>query len=392
MTEKVNSSGGNGTDLCYVIGSLQIGGAERHLLQITPELQIRGIRLCIYCMSRLDALAPQFKAKNITVVAPPLGNLKNASPRILRPIFFLLSLCKLWWVLRQMKPAICHFFLPEAYVFGAPIARLAGCKTLLMSRRSLNFYHKHRPIIAFMERRLHTYMKALIGNSLAVMRQLHVEGAAPEHTHIIYNGYSRPKVSRKEEYAKLKNHLGIPDDALILTVVANFIPYKGHADLIDALRGIKNSMPNNWRLLLVGRDDGLGKFLHTKIHEYDLSDNILFLGARNDTAKIFAASDIALLCSHEEGFSNAIIEAMAAGLPVIATDVGGNPEAIIDNLTGLLVKPFDTEQLGKAILKLTRDSALRKELGIAASKRFSDNFTLEQCVVKYATLYKKFLD
>ena len=151
-------------------------------------------------------------------------------------------------------------------------------------------------------------------------------------------------------------------------------------------------MPSNWRLLLVGRDDGLEEFLLTKIHEYDLSDNILFLGSRNDTAEIFAASDIALLCSHEEGFSNAIIEAMAAGLPVIATDVGGNPEAIIDNLTGLLVKPSDTEQLGRAILKLSRDPALRKELGIAASKRFSDNFTLEQCVVKYTTLYKKFLD
>jgi glycosyltransferase involved in cell wall biosynthesis len=381
----------DGPDIFYVIGSLQIGGAERHLLQITPELRRNGLKLCIYCLSRRDVLAPQFEAQDVEVIAPPFASLKSASPRYLRPIFLFLSLCKLWWELRRRRPALCHFFLPEAYVLGAPIAWLAGRRTLVMSRRSLNVYQRNRPFLAFFEKFLHPRMKAVLGNSHAVVEQLRDEGAPPTNTFLIYNGYSPPAPRPSPAGPLFRQSLGLSDDSFVLTMTANLIPYKGHADLLNALNAITTKLPETWRVLFVGRDDGIGDALLETAQKMGISDHILFLGSRSDVAEIMTITDIALLCSHEEGFSNAIIEAMAAGRPVIATNVGGNRESIVHNQTGLLTPPKDPEDLGQAILELSHDPAKRQTMGAAALKRFNEMFTLDKCVSQYQFFYENIL-
>src|SRR5205823_891079 len=124
-------------------------------------------------------------------------------------------------------------------------------------------------------------------------------------------------------------------------IVANLIPYKAHTDLFHALAQISPKLPADWTLLCVGRDTGYGAKLEKFSQELKLSDHIQFLGERRDVRELLAHAHIGILCSHEEGFANAILEGMTTGLPMIVTDVGGNAEAVVHEKTGLVVPPHD---------------------------------------------------
>jgi glycosyltransferase involved in cell wall biosynthesis len=145
-------------------------------------------------------------------------------------------------------------------------------------------------------------------------------------------------------------------------------------------------------LLLVGRDDGIESSLKKKTRDLGIAEHVRFLGQRYDVADLLRIADIALLCSHEEGFSNALLEMMAAGLPCIVTDVGGNPEAVIDEVTGLLVPAKDPGAIARAILRLAHDPDLRRRMGLAGRTRVQQNFSLEACLDSYEALYSSIMD
>jgi glycosyltransferase involved in cell wall biosynthesis len=122
-----------------------------------------------------------------------------------------------------------------------------------------------------------------------------------------------------------------------------------------------------------------------------VADNVIFLGARQDVSALLAACDVALSSSHQEGFSNTILEGMAAALPTIATAVGGNPEAVLDGVTGLIVPPRDPQSFASAILKLAHDARLRATMGANARRRVTEYFGLDRCVDAYQALYAALL-
>ncbi len=173
-----------------------------------------------------------------------------------------------------------------------------------------------------------------------------------------------------------------------MTLVANLFAYKGHADLLLALAGRRDQLPDGWVLLCIGIDKGQGEALKRQSEQLGLSKNIHWLGERDDVTDLLAASDLSLLVSHEEGFSNAVLEGMAAGLSMVVTDVGGNPEAVIDGETGLVVPAHDPEALGAAVVRLAGDRGLRTRFGEAGLKRFQEKFTLARCVQRYVVLYR----
>ena len=172
-----------------------------------------------------------------------------------------------------------------------------------------------------------------------------------------------------------------------MVVVANLIAYKGHVDLIAALAGIAPQLPERWHLLLVGRDEGIGAALKDQAGEGAIAEQIVWLGERDDVEAILAAADLALLVSHQEGFSNALLEAMAHGLATIATAIGGNCDAIEDGRSGRLVPVRDPARLGGAILELSRDADLRGRLGAAARERVISRFSQKACIDCYLRLY-----
>jgi glycosyltransferase involved in cell wall biosynthesis len=230
-------------------------------------------------------------------------------------------------------------------------------------------------------------MKALVGNSSAVAAQLVQECRNPQKVGIIHNGVELLPLPGLQARVTRRRELGIPEDAFVIAVIANLIPYKGHSDLLAALANARERLRGHWRLVLIGADKGIGGDLQQRAKMLGISPNILWLGERSDSQALLAAADLGVLPSHQEGFSNSLIEKMAQALPVIATRVGGNCDAIVDGESGCLVPVADPSALGAAISALYEDVGLRVRIGTAARQRVEHLFTLEACVHRYLNLY-----
>ncbi|MGI9383293.1 MAG: glycosyltransferase [Methyloligellaceae bacterium] len=381
----------NGRNILYVIGSLELGGAERQLVLITPKLRALGWRPTIYCLSHRGAQADQVLQAGVEVLEPPFQWARKIP--FTKALQFLTNFPKLLAIMLLRRPAITHFFLPGAYVVGAPLALMARIPVLIMSRRSLNVYRQRWPRMHKVELWLHKRMTAILGNSDRVVRQLlELEGCPAEKTHLIYNGIALEGYGNWTKRSDTRAALQIEDTTFVAVLVANLIAYKGHADLIAALAKICEALPRPWAVLCVGRDDGLLAALTERTFELGLSEHVRFLGARTDVPDLLAAADLGLLCSHQEGFSNAILEGMAAGLPMVVTDVGGNAEAVVDGETGLVVPAKDPAALGAAILELARDPDRAKAMGAAGRRRAEEQFSMERCVAEYDALYRRLTD
>lgn len=376
----------NSKSLLVVIGSLSRGGCETHLLQVLPKLVDKGYEVEIFLLSWRGSLADEMERKGVKLLSPWVLSDPNKQRNLFFRLFRLFSVSlQLVIHLLRNRPQIIHFFLPAGYLIGAPIALLFSSAKRVMSRRSLNLYMDGKKGIRNLEYYLHTKMDAILGNSKAVVDQLVSQEKAPrERVGLIYNGVEDVAFDNREAF---REQINIPSESLVISVVANLIPYKGHLDLLDAIAKNIDSLPKGLKLIFAGRDDGFGVKLKSRCHDLGLSDIVVFLGAYTRISELLSASDIFILPSHEEGFSNALLEAMIAGLPIIATDVGGNKEAVINEMSGLIVPSRDPLTLGAAVLRLINDEKLRKELGSAARKKALAEFTIDACVEKYDKLY-----
>jgi glycosyltransferase involved in cell wall biosynthesis len=357
---------------------MDIGGTERHIVRILPELRLRGIDASLFVLERGGRLESELAAN---MVVGPRVTAQNP----------LATIGRAWGLvrhLRQQCPDIIHFFLPEPYLIGSVAAMLAGPKVRVMSRRSLAKYQLRHPQLAKLEIWMHRRTTALLGNSNAVVNELVRECGDPSKVGLLYNGIQISPLAVPEARAATRRNLGVPSECLVLIVVANLMVYKGHDDLLRALSIANSRMGSSWRLLVVGRDDGIGASLRRTAESLDLQRGVMWLGERTDVEQLFDAADIAVLPSHEEGFSNSLIEAMSRGLPVVATAVGGNLDAIVPDDTGMLVAAKAPEALAEALVKLANDKDLRLRLGRAARRRVEERFSLESCVRRYQNLYR----
>src|SRR3990172_4310784 len=169
---------------------------------------------------------------------------------------------------------------------------------------------------------------------------------------VIRNGLDLSRYQLVPEIS-LKKDLRLAPESAVVTVVANFIHYKGHRYLLEAWRKVVEAVPGSVALL-VG-DGPLRPELERLARDLGIEESIRFLGSRMDVPKLLAISDVLAHPSLEEGFCNAILEAMAAGKSVVTTSVGGNPEAVVDGLTGILVPPGDAESLAQALVGVLKD-------------------------------------
>ncbi len=367
--------------LVVVINSLESGGAEGHLLGVLPRLDAARFTVSLFPLRFGGSLAAAFVERGVRVVQGHHGRID--------------SLSQFAGEVRRDHPLV-HCFLPEAYLLGGAVALMQGATVCAMSRRSRNHYQSRHPVAAWIERRLHGRMDALLGNSRAVVQDLLDEGAPPDRVRLIYNGIDaggyvtgEARVGRRRA---LRAELGLADDRVVLICVANLFPYKGHADLLDALALLGSGFSARTTLLLVGRDAGARIPLEAQTARLGLATSVRFLGERADVPDLLAASDIGVLASHEEGFSNAVIEAMAAGLPMVVSDVGGNAEAVIDGECGHVVPARDPEALAKALALLLDDAGRRQAMGDAARRRVIASFSLDACVAAYEELYEELWD
>lgn len=376
------------TRILFVTVSLDLGGTERHLATLAPELVRRGWSVAIYCTNRLGAFAAGVAAAGVEVIGPPLQRVAGNQPRGRRFLSTGLAASRLFATIRRFRPDIAHFFLPEPYLVGAPAAIMLGVPIRIMSRRGLNFYQQGWPGSRRLEQSLHGQMSAILANSRRVVSDLVDEGCERAEIGLIYNGVGLNGLDQPVDGGAVRRRLGIDEASFVAIVVANLIAYKGHADLIDALHRSRDRLPEPWTVLCVGRDESQRAKLEELTRDCGLDRHVRFLGERNDIAELLLASDVAISSSHEEGFSNSVLEGMAAGLPLIVTDVGGNAEAVLDRETGLVVPARDPARLSAAIVELANDASLRRRYGAAGLQRVRENFSLSASVDKYEAVYR----
>lgn len=364
-----------------VINSLESGGAEGHLLGVLPRLDAARFAVSLFSLRAGGSLTSAFVERGVRVVQGHSGRIG--------------SLSQFAGEVRSGHPLV-HCFLPEAYLLASGVALMQGATACVMSRRSRNHYQSRRPLAAWVEHRLHRRMDALLGNSRAVVQDLLDEGAPPDRVRLIYNGVDAGRFATGEARAArrqaLRAELGLSDERVVLTCVANLFSYKGHVDLLAALALLDTEVSGRATLLLVGRDAGARAALEAQRAQLGLTESVRFLGERADVPDLLAASDIGVLASHEEGFSNAVIEGMAAGLPMVVSDVGGNAEAVIDGECGHVVPAREPAALAKALALLIGDPARRQAMGDAARRRAAASFSLDACVAAYEALYEELWD
>jgi glycosyltransferase involved in cell wall biosynthesis len=280
-----------------------------------------------------------------------------------------------------------HAYLPAANVIGPVAARLAGVPRVIVSKRAMAGYKTAYPLLRQVEPLGNRLADVILVNSDAVRRDVErTERSWKGKSRKIYNGVAPVPPWTPEERKAFRQRERIPVNAPVVLCVSNFYQYKGHADLVEAIARVAPSFPEGI-FLLVGRDSGTLDATRTRVRELGIERAVRFPGSRTDVADLLRASDLFVHPSHEEGFSNAILEAMSAGLPVVACDVGGNPEAVVDGETGRLVPPRDPERFAAAMIELIADEAKRKIFGEAGLRRTAERFSLDRMVGEMESLY-----
>ena len=364
--------------LLIVIDQLDVGGAENQLRQTLPRLVAKGFDITIFTLLRPGQYANELRSKGIRVIAPPAFKVLRKTGFFSKPSQILCSAAKLISLYLTHSFNLIHFYLPRSYIVGGLCALLTRQHNLIMSRRSLNDYQKNKSISAKCEKFLHQRMQHIIVNSNAIKQQLiKEEGVLGDKITVIYNGIDA------EKYQSLR--VEKPENQLTLITVANLYPYKGHALLLNAVA--KADLPQDWQVWCVGRDAGELTHLQQLAKTLGIDSHVQWLGKRNDVPTLLNQADIGIQVSQQEGFSNSVLEGMAAGLPMIVTDVGGNPEAVTHNETGLVILNNDQVALTDAINQLAKNVALRHKLGNAAKCSIENSFSLSRCSQYYSDIY-----
>jgi glycosyltransferase involved in cell wall biosynthesis len=280
--------------------------------------------------------------------------------------------------------AAIHTFHFKSDWMGVSVARALKCP-LVSSRRDLGF--AQTPLRRLALRFIDPQVKAFIAPSRAVQTAVHErEGVATERIRVIYNGLDPARFSERGDRAEMRRDLGVPNDAAAIVMVGNLRPVKDHTTLIKAMGPVAAAHPNS-HLVLVGEGTEMDR-LSGLADSMGIRDHVTFAGARKDVARILAAMDVFVLSTHSEGMSNAIIEAMAAGLPVVATDVGGNAECVLEGVTGYIVPHENVEALAHRLGGLLADSVSAKAMGAAGRDRVAEEFDVQAMVRRTADLYR----
>ncbi len=371
--------------IAFVIPSLDLGGTEHQLVALVKGLDRSRFLPVVFCLTAIGPLVADLEKAGVETRCFGLRGL-----RVLRnPIRVIRCLLAFFAELKKENPGIVHGLLFHAYVLGAFAARIARIPIVIASRRSLSQFKAGKPHYPLMERLANRITDLIVANSDAVKQDVICqEKVEPSKVTVIYNGID-PSLYDIPADPGLRASLQIPEGARVIGVVANLIHYKGHRFFLQASQEVKRKH-SDVKFLLIGDGPCRGE-LESLARELGLEKDVLFLGSRQDIPQLLALMDVAVLPSLEEGFPNAVLEAMAVSKPVVATRVGGTPEAVVHGKTGLLVPPRDPRALADAILELLGDPRLAQQMGKAGRGRVKKEFGLDRMIQEMEGLYEELI-
>ena len=277
----------------------------------------------------------------------------------------------------------------DADIWGGIIARLAGVPVLVASRRDMGYQLGFKHVLFY--RYCHWLFSGFIAVSQAVKEIVaHRERVPSRKIHVIHNGLD-PLLFQNSSKVGLREEFAIPEGATVVGMAASFRPVKGQMYLVNAAARVVETAPVV-RFVLVGHNDTeYFRQVTARIAELGLEQYFIFPGNRTDIPALLKSFDIFVISSEQEGFSNAIIEAMAAGLPVVASRCGGNPEAVEDTMTGYLFPACDHRALAEALIKLVNNPELRRQFADNGREKVNRMFLLDNMVQKNEILYLQLL-
>lgn len=364
-------------NLGIFIDDLGIGGTQNWLTLLVPALTARGFTIRVYSMRAishpeiLERLAPHARVEIIGESRLWMGT----------------GLVHLARELRNWPAHIVQTALPTSDMIGRTLARLAGVPAIFSTIRGRNV--DKSSLQKWLDRRTAHLAEAVVFNNRdAVPFAIRHEGIRADQVVYIPNGV--PITDARRPASEIRAELHTPSGATVIGTVARLHPSKGQEYLLQAFRLVLNRLPGTvfW---LIG-DGECRAALESKASELDITAAVRFAGTRRDVRDILGAIDLFALPSLWEGMPNALMEAMAAGRPAIASDTDAIRELVIDRKTGWMVKPGDVEGLARTMIEILGDRDQAAEIGHAGMLYVQRHFSMDRMADAYTALYRAGLE
>jgi glycosyltransferase involved in cell wall biosynthesis len=360
--------------LLLVIPTLVRGGAEKQLALLACGLPRSAFDVHVAVLTHSGPLEATLRAAGIPVTV--IGKRWKADP---------LAYLRLKRHIRGLAPDIVHTWLFAANAYGRQAALAAGVKHIVAGERCVDPWKSAWQLA--IDRRLAQRTERIVTNSSGVEEFYVSRGLPAEKFVVIPNGIEGPAVTDPGGREALLAELQLPAGSRLIGCVGRLWPQKGHKDLIWAADLLKSTR-DDAHLLIIG-DGPLRWRLERFTRQNAVEDKVHFLGERSDVPRLMQHFDLLWLGSEYEGQSNAVLEAMAAGAPVIAYDIAGNRDLVVPEETGYLVPLGDRFEFTRRTHWLLDDEALRSRMGAAGRERARREFTVERMVARHADLYRQ---
>ncbi len=366
----------------FLVDSLDVGGTETQAVELAIRLNPERYEVTLGCLRARGPLLDKLAGSAISVREfYPQGGVDSV-----RGMY---QMVRLAIFLRRGGFNIVHTHDLYSNLLGIPAAVLARVPVIISSRRDLAHFDWYQTGRRVWLRRLQNLSNAVLTNAGAIRQALlEDEGFAPQKVRVIYNGVDLERFARR---SRDRDWL-LPEagrEKWIVLVGNMHSHVKGHSWLIRAAVAVVRDFPET-RFLLVG-DGAQRKDFERQVTQLGVEKHFCFLGRRDDVPEILACCDIAVLPSRSEGLPNAVLEYLAAGLPTVASSVGGNAEIVNHGKTGLLVPPEDSGALAEALLRLLRDPEVAATLGNNGREYVASHFSFERMMRTTEELYGELL-
>lgn len=374
--------------VALVAPTLNPGGAERQMLYLASALPRETFELRFVLLSERGALAAEAEALGIPVYVLGLNreSCRGLRPQCLRSA--LGALARYRHLTRGVQ--IVDAWTVPAYTFAGLARPFARVPVVMAGRRSLADVRRTKTLVRETARSLAMrHVDAVVANSQAAASEsLILEGIRASRMHVIRNAVI-PIVTPDADRVRLREAWGFGAQDLVVGCVATLRPGKGHDLLLEVATDLRDQYPQ-LRYVFTGSGPA-HEWIHEQIRARGLEGVVVIHGGEADARRIYGAFDIVVQASESEGLPNAVLEAAAAGRPIVATSVGGTAEILTSEKDGLLVPKCDRTAMATAIGRLAHDPGLRQLLGKAAADR-SREFSVDKLVVQTSSLYLRLLD
>lgn len=361
----------------HITTSLNIGGLETFLLELLRHTDRSRYTPYVCTMTANGQLISEFKALDVPVtVLPQRIGVDYMMPFRLASAF------------RRFRIDLVHTHNVYPWFYGLIAAKMARVRGIVHTEHS-NVASNQKKLF-YLEKYLSFFTDMIIGDSATVSSHLvYQQGIQKKKVVTIFNGINERNYQNRFDRSETRAQLGISADAVVIGTVGRLVPVKNHLGLLRSFSVVKRKF-EKVKLLIVG-DGELRKHLETYVQELDARDDVHFLGFRRDIPALLKAIDIFVLFSFSEGLSISLLEAMASGLAIVASDVGGNREAIGNNEAGLLVKPGSDKELAQALIFLLTHPEHLMEKARHARLRVKNFFSISKTVHSYENVYHQIL-